>query len=196
MAQPSSQPRKERANEAPARSRVRRGHRPVGPVLQHAVRRRTDRHQSPTMRSGCWTIPRVNFAISTRGGQTGLDHLGIQVETQDELQEVYGRLQQADRPVLEEGATTCCYAQSEKSWITDPQGRVMGNLPDHRAKARFTATASISARSAARPRPAARLKPRKAHAAPRSRNRKPMRPAAARLHEGHVDHHETCGRSQ
>ncbi len=66
--------------------------------------------------------PRVNFAISTRSGGSGLDHLGIQVETPDELQEVYGRLRQADRPMLEEGATTCCYAQSEKSWITDPQG--------------------------------------------------------------------------
>lgn len=66
--------------------------------------------------------PRVNFAISTRSGGSGLDHLGIQVETQDELEEVYGRLRQADRPVLDEGATTCCYAQSEKSWITDPQG--------------------------------------------------------------------------
>jgi len=66
--------------------------------------------------------PRVNFAISTRSGETGLDHLGIQVETADELQDVYGRLKQADRPVLEEGATTCCYAQSEKAWITDPQG--------------------------------------------------------------------------
>jgi catechol 2,3-dioxygenase-like lactoylglutathione lyase family enzyme len=66
--------------------------------------------------------PRVNFAISTRSGKSGLDHLGIQVENQDELQEVYARLQQADRPVLEEGATTCCYAQSEKSWIADPQG--------------------------------------------------------------------------
>jgi hypothetical protein len=66
--------------------------------------------------------PHVNFAISTRGGKSGLDHLGIQVETQDELQEVYGRLRQADRPVLEEGATTCCYANSEKSWIADPQG--------------------------------------------------------------------------
>jgi hypothetical protein len=65
--------------------------------------------------------PRVNFAISARGGENGVDHLGIQVETPDELQEVYLRLQQADRPVLEEGATTCCYAQSEKSWITDPQ---------------------------------------------------------------------------
>src|SRR3984957_8901235 len=66
--------------------------------------------------------PRVNFAISTRRGNSRLDHLGIQVETQDELQEVYGRLRQADQPVLEEGATTCCYAQSEKSWIADPQG--------------------------------------------------------------------------
>jgi catechol-2,3-dioxygenase len=66
--------------------------------------------------------PRVNFAISTRSGETGLDHLGIQVESADELQEVYSRLQQADRPVVEEGATTCCYAKSEKSWISDPQG--------------------------------------------------------------------------
>jgi catechol-2,3-dioxygenase len=66
--------------------------------------------------------PRVNFAISTRGEQTGLDHLGIQVETKAELTDVYTRLQQADRPVLEEGVTTCCYAKSEKAWITDPQG--------------------------------------------------------------------------
>jgi hypothetical protein len=66
--------------------------------------------------------PRVNFAISTRGKAGGLDHLGIQVETQDELREVYTRLEQAERPVLEEGVTTCCYAKSEKSWITDPQG--------------------------------------------------------------------------
>jgi hypothetical protein len=66
--------------------------------------------------------PRVNFALSTHGDLHGLDHLGIQVETPDELHEVYQRLEQADRPVLQEGATTCCYARSEKSWITDPQG--------------------------------------------------------------------------
>ncbi|HEX4259885.1 MAG TPA: ArsI/CadI family heavy metal resistance metalloenzyme [Acetobacteraceae bacterium] len=65
--------------------------------------------------------PRVNFAITTRG-KAGLDHLGIQVETPEELHEVYGRLRQADRPVLETGPTTCCYARSEKAWITDPQG--------------------------------------------------------------------------
>lgn len=66
--------------------------------------------------------PRVNFAISTRSGAKGLDHLGIQVETPEELADVYDRLKAADRPVLEEGATTCCYAKSEKAWIADPQG--------------------------------------------------------------------------
>lgn len=66
--------------------------------------------------------PRVNFAVSARGAPAGLDHLGIQVETADELHDVYSRLQQAERPVLEEGATTCCYAKSEKAWISDPQG--------------------------------------------------------------------------
>ncbi len=66
--------------------------------------------------------PRVNFAISARGATPGLDHLGIEVESADELREVYGRLEAAEGPVLEEGATTCCYAQSEKSWIVDPQG--------------------------------------------------------------------------
>jgi catechol 2,3-dioxygenase-like lactoylglutathione lyase family enzyme len=67
--------------------------------------------------------PRVNFAISTHSGaKPGVDHLGIQVEGQDELQEVYARLKTAEGPVLEEGNTTCCYAQSEKSWIADPQG--------------------------------------------------------------------------
>lgn len=69
--------------------------------------------------------PRVNFAIS-KGAHTttGIEHLGIQAESRDELVEVYDRLKAADRPVLDEGATTCCYAQSEKSWIADPQGVV------------------------------------------------------------------------
>ena len=66
--------------------------------------------------------PRVNFAISQRGAAPGLEHLGIQVENHAELEEVSARLKQAERPVLEEGKTTCCYAQSEKSWIADPQG--------------------------------------------------------------------------
>jgi catechol 2,3-dioxygenase-like lactoylglutathione lyase family enzyme len=83
----------------------------------------------PTVRKGDyakWMLedPRVNFAISTRSDGGGIRHLGIQVENNEELQDVYGRLKAADAPVLEEGATTCCYAKSEKSWIADPQGVV------------------------------------------------------------------------
>jgi len=84
----------------------------------------------PTLRKpdyAKWMLddPRVNFAISSGNhAQNGIEHLGIQVENQDELAEVYGRLGAAGRPVLEEGATTCCYAKSEKSWIADPDGIV------------------------------------------------------------------------
>lgn len=66
--------------------------------------------------------PRVNFAISQRDGTPGVQHLGIQVEDRTELAEVYERLRSAEGPVIEEGVTICCYAQSEKSWIEDPQG--------------------------------------------------------------------------
>ncbi len=66
--------------------------------------------------------PRVNFAISRRAGSTGVAHLGIQVENRAELTEVYERLKKAQGPVIEQGQTTCCYAESEKSWIQDPQG--------------------------------------------------------------------------
>src|SRR5262245_49582412 len=66
--------------------------------------------------------PRVNFAISTRGREPGLDHLGIQVENSDELHEVYARLRQAGGDIIEQGVTACCYARSEKSWIDDPAG--------------------------------------------------------------------------
>ena len=66
--------------------------------------------------------PRVNFAISTRGRQPGLDHLGIQVEDAEELQEVYARLRMAGGSIAEQGQTACCYARSEKSWIDDPAG--------------------------------------------------------------------------
>lgn len=66
--------------------------------------------------------PRVNLAISARGAAAGVEHLGIQAESGEELAEVYARLKAADAPVLEEGATVCCYAKSEKSWVSDPAG--------------------------------------------------------------------------
>lgn len=66
--------------------------------------------------------PRVNFAISKREKVTGIRHLGIQVEDRAELAEVYERIEHTQRPVLDEGKTTCCYAKSEKNWVEDPQG--------------------------------------------------------------------------
>ena len=66
--------------------------------------------------------PRVNFAISTRGSRPGLDHLGFQVDDAAELGALKARAEAADAAVLDEGATTCCYARSEKHWVTDPQG--------------------------------------------------------------------------
>jgi catechol 2,3-dioxygenase-like lactoylglutathione lyase family enzyme len=72
--------------------------------------------------------PRVNFAISARGRRAGIDHLGIQAETRAELQETGARMCEATAPVLVEGEVTCCYARSEKSWITDPQGIIWENF--------------------------------------------------------------------
>jgi catechol 2,3-dioxygenase-like lactoylglutathione lyase family enzyme len=71
-----------------------------------------------------WMIedPRLNFAISTRGGTTGVDHLGFQSDSEEELAELKARAQAADMALLDEGETTCCYARSEKHWVTDPQG--------------------------------------------------------------------------
>ncbi len=68
--------------------------------------------------------PRVNFAISHGHAAPGIEHLGIQAESAEELAEVTARITAADRPALAEGETTCCYARSEKSWTSDPQGVV------------------------------------------------------------------------
>jgi catechol 2,3-dioxygenase-like lactoylglutathione lyase family enzyme len=66
--------------------------------------------------------PRVNFAISARGGEIGVDHLGLQAEDAAELAQLKARAEAADMALLDEGTTTCCYAKSEKHWVTDPQG--------------------------------------------------------------------------
>ena len=66
--------------------------------------------------------PRVNFAISTRGSKPGLDHLGFQVDESEELAALKARAEAADLALLDEGTTACCYARSDKHWITDPQG--------------------------------------------------------------------------
>jgi catechol 2,3-dioxygenase-like lactoylglutathione lyase family enzyme len=66
--------------------------------------------------------PRVNFAISQRSGATGINHLGFQVDQASELDEIHSRLQAADAGVVEEKNVSCCYARSDKYWVTDPAG--------------------------------------------------------------------------
>ena len=67
--------------------------------------------------------PRVNFAISSRAsGVAGLDHLGIQVDSDEELTELAGRLKAAGETTRDQQAATCCYAKSDKSWVDDPSG--------------------------------------------------------------------------
>ena len=66
--------------------------------------------------------PRVNFAISMRGARTGLDHLGIQAENGDELEDIGARLAQADVSTTPQKGASCCYAMSDKYWTIDPQG--------------------------------------------------------------------------
>lgn len=66
--------------------------------------------------------PLVNFAISQRGAKAGLDHIGIQVENEDELAEIKARLEAADMEMLTQQGTTCCYAKSDKHWVQDPSG--------------------------------------------------------------------------
>jgi len=98
--------------------------------------------------------PPVNFAISTRGESAGIDHLGIQTDNEQELLELKQRARSADRALLDEGATTCCYARSEKHWVTDPQGiawehfHTLGNIPVFREKQEKPATGSCCAPSA------------------------------------------------
>lgn len=66
--------------------------------------------------------PRINFAISTRGGKPGVDHLGIQTDSEEELAALKAQARAADLGLSEEGETSCCYARSDKYWVTDPQG--------------------------------------------------------------------------
>lgn len=79
--------------------------------------------------------PRINFAISARGGRAGVNHLGLQVESGEELAALEGQLRAADAAMVTEASATCCYAKSDKYWVNDPQGvawetfRTLGNAP-------------------------------------------------------------------
>ncbi|MES1163476.1 MAG: glyoxalase/bleomycin resistance/dioxygenase family protein, partial [Rhizobacter sp.] len=79
--------------------------------------------------------PRLNFAISTRGGAPGVDHLGIQTDTEAELVDLKAQAEAAEMTLLDVGEASCCYARSDKYWVTDPQGiaweqfHTLGSIP-------------------------------------------------------------------
>lgn len=79
--------------------------------------------------------PRVNFAISTRGGKAGVNHLGLQTDSDEELERLNALLRQADLATQAEKEIACCYARSNKYWVTDPTGiawetfHTLGSVP-------------------------------------------------------------------
>ncbi len=114
--------------------------------------------------------PPVNFAISTRGTATGIDHVGIQTDNADELAELKARADAADMVTLDEGQTTCCYARSEKHWVTDPQGiawehfHTLGNIPVFHERFETANVAVTAAATATASAPAPALAPTSAAA--------------------------------
>ena len=101
----------------------------------------------PTVRKGDyakWMLddPRVNFSIAeTAAGTVGIEHLGIQAETAEELQELRERIGRAGGTVQNEGETTCCYANSDKTWVVDGQGVAWEAFYTHGAAATYRAPA-------------------------------------------------------
>ncbi|OMG83038.1 glyoxalase [Achromobacter xylosoxidans] len=79
--------------------------------------------------------PPVNFAVSTRGSGQVVDHFGIQTESAEELVALKAGAEAASLLLEEQGETSCCYARSEKYWVTDPQGlawehfHTLGTIP-------------------------------------------------------------------
>jgi len=93
--------------------------------------------------------PRVNFAISTCSGGTGINHLGIQAESSGELEDLAGRLAEADVAVTAQKGAACCYAKSDKYWTIDPQGiawesfHTLETAPIYGAETRSTLAAAV-----------------------------------------------------
>ena len=106
-----------------------------------------------------WMVedPRINFAISTRGSAPGINHLGFQVDSDEELTGMRDRLVAADAGMVEEPGAHCCYAESDKYWVTDPQGiawetyHSLGSIPMFGAAAAEPAAQDAAAACCAPP---------------------------------------------
>lgn len=110
--------------------------------------------------------PRLNFAISSRGHAPGVNHLGLQADDDAELEAIHANLQRADTTVLSEKGAHCCYAKSDKYWVTDPQGiawesfRSLGSVPLYGQEHMATAVARDAAATTGCCTPAAEAQPK------------------------------------
>jgi hypothetical protein len=102
-----------------------------------------------------WTLddPSVNFAISARGAAPGLNHVGIQTEDAGELAEITARLKSAGAATFEQQDATCCYAQSDKTWVQDPSGLRWETFHTYGEATKYGADASIAAMAEAQLKP-------------------------------------------
>ena len=112
--------------------------------------------------------PRINFAISSRGRSTGVGHLGLQVDSEEELAQLKANALRADMTLQAEGETTCCYARSDKYWLTDPQGvaweqfHTLSDIPVFNEKEEATSCASSCCATPALAAPAKQTQPARA----------------------------------
>ena len=95
--------------------------------------------------------PAANVAISSRGGQPGLDHVGVSLDSDDALEDIAGRMRSAEAPLVQEESATCCYAKSDKYWSHDPQGTVWELFHSYGDSATYGQTAPevVNAKAAA-----------------------------------------------
>ena len=90
--------------------------------------------------------PRINFAISARGGETGVNHLGFQVDSDEELAALREQVVTGSAQVQDQPGAQCCYASSNKYWTQDPAGvpwetyHTLGNIPLFGPDSRQTST--------------------------------------------------------
>jgi hypothetical protein len=99
--------------------------------------------------------PALHFAVSTHGSKAGVDHLGLQLESLDQLKEITGRVSSIGLPVLEQENTACCYARSNKAWVTDPAGLAWEVFHTFEQTGTFgdTATLDVQGQEGATPQP-------------------------------------------
>ena len=104
-----------------------------------------------------WMVddPQLNFAISKRGSTLGIDHLGVQVESDAELTTLREQVAAAEIAAFDQPNAACCYARSDKYWITDPQGvawetfHTLDSIPVYGEVAHAESTACCASKSSA-----------------------------------------------